>query len=241
MLMLDCFQRNEKLGVFSSMVMSMLYNDIFKQFIPPFMPILIAFTTSMHVVYPQKSNFESRWASWWLARMSQKGRYGLVGPAARPGSLDPPPCAASRARAPFRRRRDSLENLLLFSLTGEPPDIAARVHGMGGGHPFDMFLDRVITRPGGLRSSFDGDYPPEGVESHWVSAFIFWVLYLGFVLVVLLLLINLLIAMMSSSYDKGRDTATLQWRVQFSRLVLRYELLNGLIRQPCQGHYARTP
>ena len=97
---------------------------------------------------------------------------------------------------------------------------------MGGGHPFDMFLDRLITRPGGLRSSFDGDYPPEGVESHWASAFIFFVLYLGFVLVVLLLLINLLIAMMSSSYDKGRDTATLQWRVQFSRLVLRYELLN---------------
>merc|ERR1719487_2793087 len=64
-LMLDCFQRNEKLGVFSSMVMSMLYNDIVKKFMPLFVPILIAFTTSMHVVYPQKSNFESRWSSWW--------------------------------------------------------------------------------------------------------------------------------------------------------------------------------
>jgi len=51
-------------------------------------------------------------------------------------------------------------------------------------------------------------------------------LYVLFVLVVLVLMINLLIAMMSNTYEKEKESARLQWRILFARLVLRYELLN---------------
>ena len=109
----------------------------------------------------------------------------------------------------------TFESLVLFSLVGEPPDVALSVEGTGDSHPLDMLFDR------GFRPDF-----AEGVtDDNWSSGF-FVMLYVLFVLVVLLLMINLLIAMMSSTYEKDRDSARLQWRVLFARLVLRYELLN---------------
>ena len=66
----------------------------------------------------------------------------------------------------------------------------------------------------------------EGVTRSAFSAVCFVFLYVMFLFVVLLLLVNLLIAMMSSTYERERESARLQWRVLFARLVLRYELLN---------------
>ena len=174
LLMLDAFQRSENLGTFSTMVLKMLSEDILFKFLPLYVPILLGFTTSMHVIYPQKTR-EERWSSWW----------------------------------------QTFESLVLFSLVGEAPDIALNVEGTGDSHPLDMLFDR------GFRPDF-----AEGVtDDNWSSGF-FMMLYVLFVLVVLLLMVNLLIAMMSSTYQNERDSARLQWRVLFARLVLRYELLN---------------
>ena len=175
LLMLDAFQWSEELGVFSAMVLKMLSGDILSKFLPLYVPILLAFTTSMHVIYPQKTTHDSRWSSWW----------------------------------------QTLESLVLFSLVGEPPDIAINVEGTGDIHPTDMLWDRTF-RP---------EYA-EGLSKHMWSAAGFLLLYVLFLFVVLLLLINLLIAMMSSTYEDERESAKLQWRVLFARLVLRYELLN---------------
>ena len=109
----------------------------------------------------------------------------------------------------------TFESLVLFSLVGEAPDIALSVEGTGDSHPLDMLSDRVF-RP---------DFA-EGITDDTWSSGLFVMLYVLFVLVVLLLMINLLIAMMSSTYDNEKDSARLQWRILFARLVLRYELLN---------------
>jgi hypothetical protein len=89
------------------------------------------------------------------------------------------------------------------------------VEGTGDIHPVDMFWDRHF------RPEFT-----EGLSKFNWSAGGFVILYILFLFVVLLLLINLLIAMMSSTYENEKDSARLQWRILFARLVLRYELLN---------------
>jgi hypothetical protein len=175
LLMLDAFQWSEELGVFSAMVLKMLSGDILSKFLPLYVPILLAFTTSMHAINPQKTTHDSRWSSWW----------------------------------------QTFESLVLFSLVGEPPDIALGVEGTGDIHPVDMFWDRHF------RPEFT-----EGLSKFNWSAGGFVILYILFLFVVLLLLINLLIAMMSSTYENEKDSARLQWRILFARLVLRYELLN---------------
>ena len=175
LLMLDGFQWSEDLGTFSAMVLKMLSGDILSKFLPLYVPILLAFTTSMHAINPQKTTHDSRWSSWW----------------------------------------QSLESLLLFSLVGEPPDVAMSVEGTGDIHPIDMLWDRHY------RQEFT-----EGMSRSSYSTLGFVILYVLFLFVVLLLLVNLLIAMMSSTYESERDSARLQWRVLFARLVLRYELLN---------------
>eukprot|EP00966_Prymnesium_polylepis_P102789 2381426-Prymnesium_polylepis.2 len=47
---------------------------------------------------------------------------------------------------------------------------------------------------------------------------------LVFEVIGLLLLVNLLIAMMASSYERARASAKITWRLQITRLVLRLEL-----------------
>ena len=67
----------------------------------------------------------------------------------------------------------------------------------------------------------------------WKSAlfFIFVLYYYFYVLMSLILLLNLLIAMMGDTYGKAIEGATLGWRVDFARRVLRLELqLNFLHR-----------
>ena len=170
LLMLDSFQWDEELGVFSAMVNKMLIGDVLSKFLPLFLPILLGFTTSMHAINPQQTTHDSRWSSWWK----------------------------------------TFESLVLFSLVGEPPDITP-----DDIHPWDMFWDRHF------RDEFT-----EGVSRSDFSAGAFVLLYVLFLFIVLLLLINLLIAMMADTYVRETDNARLQWRVLFARLVLRYELLN---------------
>ena len=109
----------------------------------------------------------------------------------------------------------TFESLVIFSLVGEPPDIALSVEGTGDSHPLDMLIDRAF-RP---------DFAEGVFRENWSAGF-FVMLYVLFVLVVLLLMINLLVAMMSSTYEEEGESALLQWRILFARLVLRYELLN---------------
>ena len=109
----------------------------------------------------------------------------------------------------------TFESLVLFSLVGELPDIALSVEGTGDYHPLDMLIDRAF-RP---------DFAEGVFRDNWSAGF-FVMLYVLFVLLVAVLLINLLIAMMSNTYEKERESARLQWRILFARLVLRYELLN---------------
>ena len=117
----------------------------------------------------------------------------------------------------------TFESLLLFSLVGEPPDITP-----GDIHPLDMGWDRHF------RDEFT-----EGVSRSNFSAGAFFMLYVSFCFIVLLLLINLLIAMMSSTYENEKDNARLQWRVLFARLVLRYELLNLPLAMCHPDHHER--
>jgi len=64
--------------------------------------------------------------------------------------------------------------------------------------------------------------------------FLFFGLYLIYVIICVVLLLNLLIAMMSSTYDRFRSDSTLLYRKQFAHLVLRLELESKfLTRPPC--------
>ena len=50
--------------------------------------------------------------------------------------------------------------------------------------------------------------------------------YFGFIVLSLVLLLNLLIAQMSDTYDKATDQAEQRWRWEFARRILRLETLN---------------
>ena len=65
------------------------------------------------------------------------------------------------------------------------------------------------------------------VPSMWetVDLSIFVVLYYGYVLVAMVLLLNLLIALMGNTFAKVTEEATLQYRRDFARRVLRLELI----------------
>jgi hypothetical protein len=56
-------------------------------------------------------------------------------------------------------------------------------------------------------------------------AILFHLLYLAFLIISAVMMVNLLIAMMSTTYEATQLDATREWRVMFSRLVLRMELL----------------
>lgn len=68
-------------------------------------------------------------------------------------------------------------------------------------------------------------------ELSYLSAVLLYVLYLGFLLMSTVLMLNLLIAMMSSTYELTLSQAVLAWRVLFLRMVLRMELLSPLALQ----------
>ena len=99
---------------------------------------------------------------------------------------------------------------------------------------------RSSTSPSSAsRSSFDflahaAACPTPSYRTVWKSAlfFIFVLYYYFYVLMSLILLLNLLIAMMGDTYGKAIEGATLGWRVDFARRVLRLELQEPLPPPP---------
>lgn len=77
-----------------------------------------------------------------------------------------------------------------------------------------------------------GKYLDTGAfEQSHVSAVLLYAFYLCFLLMSTVLMLNLLIAMMSSTYELTLSQAILAWRVLFLRMVLRMELLSPLALQ----------
>jgi len=54
---------------------------------------------------------------------------------------------------------------------------------------------------------------------------LFYLLYVTFIIVSVILMLNLLIALMSSTYESSQLEATLTWRISFARLVFRMDTL----------------
>ena len=100
----------------------------------------------------------------------------------------------------------TFENLLLLSITSEPPEIYQEE-----GHPSSVVY-------------LFGTYDVHGTDSLVLTA-LFYLLFVLFLIVNVVLLLNLLIAMMSARYDKKKRDAERDSRVEFGRLVLRFETL----------------
>merc|ERR1719203_283119 len=67
------------------------------------------------------------------------------------------------------------------------------------------------------------------IDVEWMSkarTAIFYSFYWSFVILGPLLMVNLLIALMASTYEAVQGHAVLEWRLRFARLVLNMELLS---------------
>lgn len=105
----------------------------------------------------------------------------------------------------------TVENLLLLSFLQEPPMMGWHVDPQDEVYPSSM-------------ASVFGEYEEHGVDAVLPTLF-FYLLYITFIILAVILLINLLIAMMSQTYEKMDEKANLDHRVEFGRLVLRFERL----------------
>jgi len=72
--------------------------------------------------------------------------------------------------------------------------------------------------------TFTSELPPDELVWAGADAIFFLIAYVAYMVMALILLLNLLIAMMSSTYEQIMEHATLQWRIHFARLVLKIEL-----------------
>jgi hypothetical protein len=122
-----------------------------------------------------------------------------------------------------RMARRSATSLALLLMAGETHHDQEAVIGLGG------------------ELSDGDDEAASGRAALWA------VLYFLFIVFATTLLLNLLIAMMNNTYQQTTNESTLQYRVEFARRVLRYELLSprgintrcGQVRGA--GHYAAPP
>ena len=80
-------------------------------------------------------------------------------------------------------------------------------------------------------------------DAEWVAVCFFFMFYLVYLMMACIILLNLLIAMMSTTYATIMETATLAWRVDFARIVLKMELESGFMANPPSlcGHRLWTP
>lgn len=133
-----------------------------------------------------------------------------------------------------------VENLIILSLVGEPPEVS--LPGGGGtifptvamwelqsGRPFNATLCEWHAHPFALSAflcvlhlSHDASHRCPSIHPSCIADY---VLFLLFLVLVLVLLLNLLIAMMGKTYQQTMEDATLRWRIKFARLILRLELL----------------
>ena len=68
----------------------------------------------------------------------------------------------------------------------------------------------------------------------------FSILYCNYIIMSLVLLLNLLIAMMSTTYASVIESSTLQWRLDFARLVGIHKP-RGLLLQPSRNLLCPSP
>ena len=97
------------------------------------------------------------------------------------------------------------EHLLLLSFIQEPPEI---------------YLDS--SSPSSL-SSLLGSFTEPHSSSAVVPLVLFYVLYVTYLILSVVLLINLLIAMMTKRYEDSKQKAEIITRVAFGRVILRFE------------------
>ena len=74
-------------------------------------------------------------------------------------------------------------------------------------------------------------------STEWeMLSFCFFLIFYGlYMMMSVIILLNLLIAMMSTTYAKIIDTSVMQWRLDFARLVLKTELECGWLSKPPCG------
>ena len=107
----------------------------------------------------------------------------------------------------------TVENLLLLSFIQEPPDI---------------FEENDPSPSSFMNLLNDTAYDEIRTDHQWEARMptaLFFVLFVFFLLLTVVLLINLLIAMLSARYSDMSERATTDYRIAFARLVLRFERL----------------
>uniref|UniRef100_A0A7S4BLJ7 Ion transport domain-containing protein n=1 Tax=Chrysotila carterae TaxID=13221 RepID=A0A7S4BLJ7_CHRCT len=99
----------------------------------------------------------------------------------------------------FNNAVSALQSLVALALVGEPIDIEL------------------------VDEEYNLHFPSE-TTGQSIDFLFFVVFYLIYIIICLVLLLNLLIAMMGNTFGTITENSTLQWRVDFARLVLKLEL-----------------
>ena len=114
------------------------------------------------------------------------------------------------------------ENLMLLSFIQEPPSFHDPTQDDA---PYPSAIATVLHNP-------SADYQ-SGTWDETMPYALFYILFVLYMIVSAVLLINLLIAMMSARYDACKKNAQIDTRVAFGRLVLRLEsLLEFIVKAP---------
>uniref|UniRef100_A0A7S4BLG5 Ion transport domain-containing protein n=1 Tax=Chrysotila carterae TaxID=13221 RepID=A0A7S4BLG5_CHRCT len=110
----------------------------------------------------------------------------------------------------FNNAVSALQSLVALALVGEPIDIEL------------------------VDEEYNLHFPSE-TTGQSIDFLFFVVFYLIYIIICLVLLLNLLIAMMGNTFGTITENSTLQWRVDFARLVLKLELQAGFLTDPWFG------
>ena len=82
----------------------------------------------------------------------------------------------------------------------------------------------MLATTGEPLDEFPPRFPLEGLSGS-LNGIFFFILYVAWIYIALVLLLNLVIALMSDEFDTLKSKATLEYRLDFARRVLRAELL----------------
>jgi hypothetical protein len=112
-----------------------------------------------------------------------------------------------------------LYDLILVGLIGEPLDLTLFDDDNG------TFYFNWPTTSGGFAGTLEDAYAEAPIDQFKIANLaVFLFVYMLYVLTVLILMMNLLIALMGSTYTDTVANSTLEHRVDFARLVLKLEL-----------------
>jgi len=93
----------------------------------------------------------------------------------------------------------------------------------------DTDLITLTTPDFSLLRFMDGTSPDMNIARQLLPQFIVVGLFLYFVVLSIVLLLNLLIAQMSGTYERATEEGLLRWRWEFARRVMRLETLNNSV------------